>query len=209
MQLNFSLNIMEHLSKQRTLVIFKPDVVQRQIIGEILTRFEKKGFKIVGLKMVWPTEELVKKHYTDDESYLIQVGKKSLKSAQDRGEPMKEKDPYLIGKRIREWSVDYLCCGPVLAIVLEGASVIESVRKMVGKTNPVLADVGTVRADYTPDSYLLSNLQGRTTRTLIHASDSIDSATHEIPLWFSAEEMFEYKTAIEHVLYDAGWGKKK
>lgn len=195
--------------KEKTLVIFKPDVIQRQIVGELLTRFEKKGFKLVAMKMVHPSCELVGKHYADDTEYMREVGEKAIDSAKERGEEVKSEDPVEIGRQIRQWNIDYLSCGPVLAIVLEGASVIEGVRKTIGKTNPLLADVGTIRADYTPDSYLLADMQGRTTRTLVHASDSPESAEREIKLWFKKTEIYEYETAIEKILYDVAWSCRR
>jgi nucleoside-diphosphate kinase len=76
---------------------------------------------------------------------------------------------------------------------------------MLGSTNPRTADIGTIRSDYTPDSYLLADMQGRTTRTMIHASDSTENAEKEISLWFDEEELFEYDTAIENILFDTGW----
>lgn len=186
-------------------MIFKPDVLQRQISGELLTRFERKGFKVVGMKMVWPTTELVAKHYEDDEDYLRSVGEKSLESAKERGEELPDLTPLEFGQRIRQWNIDYLTCGPVIAIVFEGAHVIESVRKLLGKTNPLAADVGSIRADYSPDSYLLADSQGRTTRTIAHASDAPETAEREISLWFDETELYSYETAIEKILYDAGW----
>jgi nucleoside-diphosphate kinase len=195
--------------KERTLVILKPDVIQRQIVGEILTRFERKGFKIIGMKMVWPTEELMREHYIDEDEYHRSVGIKAVDNAKEKGEDVTGMDPVEIGRRIRNYNVEYLSCGPVLAFVLEGNSVIEGVRKLLGKTNPRLADVGTIRADYTPDSYFLADMQGRATRTIAHASDSVESAEREIPLWFKDDELYEYSTAIEHILYDAGWSKEK
>jgi len=195
--------------KERTLVIFKPDVIQRQIVGEILTRFERKGFKIIGMKMTWASEELMKEHYIDDDEYHKSVGVKAIAGAESRGEDVSKMDPVEIGRRIRQYNVSYLSCGPVVAIVFEGNYVIEGVRKILGKTNPRIADIGTIRADYSPDSYFLADMQGRATRTIVHASDSIESAEREIPLWFKEDELYDYKTAVEHILYDAGWTKEK
>ncbi len=200
---------MSKLLKEQTLVIFKPDVIQRQIAGELISRFERKGFKIVGMKMTWPSKELMKKHYTDDPAYLTEVGEKAITNAKERGEEVKEHDPYKIGAMVRDWNVEYLSCGPVVALVLEGPHIIESVRKMVGGSNPLTADVGTIRSDYSPDSFVISNMQGRTTRTIIHASDSVENANREIPLWFKKDEIYNYETAIEKVLFDAGWSKSK
>lgn len=191
--------------KQKTLTIFKPDVIQRQIVGEILQRFERKGFKIVGLKMLVPSKELVGEHYSGDEAYLTEVGEKTIAFAKERGDKVPEGTPLELGKRIRQWNIDYLTCGPVVAMVLEGPNVIEAVRKIIGRSNPILADVGTIRSDYTTDSYFLADLQGRTTRTMFHASDSVENATREIGLWFDENELVDYETAIEKILYDAGW----
>lgn len=196
------------MTKERTLVIFKPDVIQRQLMGEFLLRFERKGFKIVGTKMTVPSEDLMKKHYTDDKDYLEEVGNKSLESAKKRGEKLDLDDPYEIGLRIRNWNVKYLTCGPVLAIVIEGPHIVEAVRKVIGTTNPLMADIGTIRSDYSPDSYLLADHQGRTTRTMIHASDSPENANYEIGLWFTEDELFDYETAIEKVLFDTDWSEK-
>ena len=196
---------MQH--KQRTLVIYKPDVVQRQIVGELLTRFERKGYKIVAMKMLQPTPELVGKHYTDDEDYLADVGGKALAGKKARGENIANLAPKEMGMQIRNWNIDYLTAGPVVAIVLEGYDVINGVRKLLGSTNPVKADVGTIRADYTPDGFVLADAQGRTTRTMVHASDAEETAQREIALWFTDDELMDYETAIEKVLYDADWGK--
>jgi nucleoside-diphosphate kinase len=191
---------------ERSLIVFKPDVVQRQIVGEILQRFERKGFKIIGMKMVNPSKDLIGKHYSNNKDYLESTGSKVRKGAEERGEKVKESD-YELGLRVRDWCIEYLTCGPVIAMVLEGWHVIELVRKALGSTNPRTADIGTIRSDYTPDSYVFADMQGRVTRTMVHASDSRESAKREIPLWFNNDELFKYETAIEKILYDAGWSK--
>lgn len=195
------------MTQEKTLVIFKPDVLQRQIVGELLTRFERKGFKIIGMKLTHPSRELVGEHYAASEDYLIEVGEKSLKSAKEQGEDTWNMTALEIGSQIRQWNIDYLTCGPVVAMVLQGPTIIQSVRNILGSTNPQNADIGTIRGDYSPDSFMLSNAQGRTTRTIVHASDSIESATREIPLWFNEDELFDYTTGIESILFDAGWSK--
>lgn len=199
---------MSNVLEERVLVIFKPDVLQRQIVGELLTRFERKGFKIVGMKLTLASKELVSKHYTDDPAYLREVGEKGIASALARGEEVKERDPMVIGNRVRDWNIMYLACGPVLAFVLQAPNVVEAVRKMTGSSNPANADVGTIRSDYSPDSFFLANMQGRTTRTLLHASDSPENAEREIALWFKDDELHKYETAMEKVLFDSGWSNK-
>lgn len=193
------------LNKEKTLVIFKPDVVQRQIIGEILSRFERKGFKIVGMKMLIPSRELVGKHYEDKKEYLVEVGEKAKKGAELRGEDISGWDSLARGKRIRESNINYLTCGPVVAVVFQGFGVIAGVRKMLGSTSPADGDVGTIRADFSLDSFALADEQGRVTRSMLHASDSVENAEREIGLWFNATEISEYETAAEKIFYDVGW----
>lgn len=190
---------------ERTLVIFKPDVLQRQIVGEILTRFERKGFKIVAMKMLTPTREQVGAHYEDDETYLTGVGEKAKKGAIERGEDISGWDNLEVGKKFRELNIDYLTCGPVLAIVMEGFGIIAGVRKMLGATSPADGDVGTIRTDYSLDCYALANTAGRSTRTMLHASDCVEAAEREIPLWFDESEISDYETAAEKIFYDNGW----
>lgn len=191
--------------KEKSLLVFKPDVVQRQIVGELITRFEKKGYKIVAMKMLVPSKELVGKHYTDDPAYLEEVGDKAKKGAEKRGEDISNWNSIERGQWIRESNINYLTCGPVIAIVLQGFGVIDGVRKMLGATSPADGDVGTIRTDYSLDCFALADDQSRVTRTMIHASDSADNAEREIGLWFNATEISEYETAAEKIFYDTGW----
>ncbi|OGC45379.1 hypothetical protein A2400_01630, partial [candidate division WS6 bacterium RIFOXYB1_FULL_33_14] len=184
-------------NKEKTLLVFKPDVVQRQIVGELISRFERKGFKIVGMKMLIPSRELVGKHYEDDEKYLIETGNKAKKGAEARGEDTSNWNALERGKWIRESNINYLTCGPVIALVLQGSGVILGVRKMLGSTSPADGDVGTIRADFSLDSFALADEQGRVARTMVHASDSEENAQREIGLWFNATEISEYETAAE------------
>ena len=193
------------LNKEKTLVIFKPDVVQRQIVGEIVSRFERKGFKIVAMKMLIPSKEQVGSHYEDDPKYLKEVGDKAKKGAEARGEDTKNWDSLARGKWIRESNIGYLTCGPVVVVVLQGFGVVNGVRKMLGSTSPADGDVGTIRADFSLDSFALADEQGRVTRTMLHASDSVENANREIGIWFNPTEISEYETAAEKIFYDVGW----
>ena len=192
-------------NKEKTLVIFKPHVIQRQVVGEIISRFERKGFKIVGMKMLIPSETLVGKHYSDDPEYLIETGNKAKKGAEERGEDTSNWNALERGKWIRESNIKYLTCGPVIATVFQGFEVIKGVRKMLGSTSPADGDVGTIRADFSLDSFALADEQNRVTRSMLHASDSVENAEREIGLWFNPTEISEYETAAEKIFYDAGW----
>lgn len=190
---------------EQTLVIIKPDGVQRGLVGDILGRFERAGLKIVAMKMVWPEKELVGKHYTGDEKYNTEVGEKALKNAKDHGETI-DGTPLEIGLRIREMNIRYLSTGPVLAMVLEGNTAIQSVRNIIGGTNPLTADIGTIRGDFTIDDFAQADAETRAVRNLMHASSEPDEAKREVALWFTKDEISEYQTVMDKVLHDPSWG---
>jgi len=193
---------------ERTLVLLKPDVVQRGLIGEIISRFEKKGLKIVAMKMVWSTENLANTHYKHPEAAAMILGEKTIAAFKERGIEMKEA-PMEIAKRIESWLASYLVVGPIVAMVLEGAHAIAYVRKLRGAVNPLQAEPGTIVGDYTVDSYFLADESKRSVRTMVHASGIVEEAEHEIGLWFKKDEIFDYKLGIEDILYSMEWEKKK
>ncbi|MBL8015215.1 MAG: nucleoside-diphosphate kinase [Candidatus Doudnabacteria bacterium] len=191
-------------SHERSLILLKPDSVQRGLVGEILSRFERKGLKIIGMKMVWPSKELAAKHYDQPESAMITLGERTIAAYKEKGIEDKRK-PIEIAKDIQKKLVTYLATGPVIALVIEGAHAIAHVRKIRGATNPLAADVGTITADYTIDSYFISDADERAIRNLVHASGTVEEAEAEIKLWFSSNELFDYDLAIEKILYDKAW----
>lgn len=191
---------------EQTLVIVKPDGVQRGLLGEVLGRFEKVGLKIAGMKMVWASEELVGKHYEDDDEYLKSVGEKALAGVKEKGVEMKE-TALEIGKRVRETNMKYISTGPVLAFVLEGNTAVQTVRNIVGGTNPLTADIGTIRGDLTIDDFSQADQEERSVRNLMHASGTAGEAEREIELWFTKDELYEYQTVMDKVLHDPNWGR--
>lgn len=192
---------------KKTLAIIKPDGVQRGLVGNIINRFEQAGLKIVALKMVWPSAELVGEHYSDDENYLTSVGEKALANAKQRGVDMSE-NALEIGKRVREFNMRYISIGPVAAFVLEGNAAVENVRNMIGGTNPLTADMGTIRGDLTVDDFTQADAEGRSVRNLMHASGDVGEAEREIALWFTDEEINEYQNVMDKVLHDPNWDEK-
>lgn len=189
---------------ERTLAIIKPDGVQRGLIGEIIHRFERAGLKIVGAKMVWADKELVGQHYTNDEAYLKSVGEKALEVAQERGTTLKE-TALEIGQRVRQSNMRYISTGPVFAMVVEGNTAIKTVRNIIGGTNPLTADVGTIRGDLTIDDFSQADAESRSVRNLMHASGDVSEAEREIPLWFTPEELHRYQTVMDKILHDPDW----
>lgn len=189
--------------KERTLVIIKPDGVQRTLIGEIIKRYERVGLKLVGLKLIIPTEEKAKEHYmVGGEEWLENVGKKAAAAYEKKGEKSPYATPRENGLAILEANTKYLSCGPVVAMVWEGNQAIGLVRKITGGTEPLSSDVGTVRGDYTLDSYGLADSNNRSIRNLIHASGEKEEAEKEIAIWFNKDELLNYRLVAEQILYD-------
>lgn len=188
--------------QEKTLVIIKPDGVQRSLIGEIIKRYERSGLKLVALKLVVPQGEMVRKHYLVDPEWTRKVGEKSIKAYENKGLKAPYGDPIKCGESVLERLIKYLTSGPVLAMVWQGSKAVGITRKITGGTEPLTSDVGTIRGDFTVDSYDLSDTDERAIRNLIHASSSVDEAEKEIPLWFQPEEIISYRLVQEQILYD-------
>ncbi len=198
------------ITLERTLVLVKPDVLQRQLVGEILSRFERKGVKLIAMKMLNATKEQVGEHYEGKEAYLIETGEKAKKGAIARGEDVSNWNSLEKGKQIRERNINYLTCGPIIAIIFEGFGVISQVRKILGSTSPADGDIGTIRDDYSLDTYALADSIDRSTMTMLHASDSVESAEREWKIWFRESEICnDYETGVEKIFYDSEWSKRR
>ncbi|MBX9906860.1 nucleoside-diphosphate kinase [Patescibacteria group bacterium] len=189
------------LHKERTFVIIKPDGVQRGLIGEIISRFERTGLKFVGFKFLVPTKEQCLTHYNKDEAWFLRKGNRIIEDLTAQGLPV-EKDAMAYGRGIIDTIVAFMTAGPVLAMVIEGNQSVAIVTKITGSTEPATSDVGTIRGDLTVDSYAHSTFQNRAVRNLIHCSESPEEAEREIKVWFDESEIIPYKTAQEKILYD-------
>ena len=193
---------MAHPKTERTLVIVKPDGIQRALIGEIMKRYERLGLKLVALKMMIPTEEMIEQHYLLDPNWKKNVGEKSIESYKKKGETPPSSDPIAVGDMVVEKLKSYMTSGPVIAMVWEGAHAVELVRKITGGTEPRSASIGTIRGDFVLDSYQMADGDGRAIRNLIHASGSVPEAEKEIPHWFTDGELVNYRIPHEATLYD-------
>ena len=190
---------------EKTLVVIKPDGVQRNLIGEIISRLERSGLKLVAMKMMQPDEKLIEKHYTIDPQWFANVGNKAIESYKKKGLTPPNDDPVAIGREVLERLKKYITIGPVVATVWEGSSAVQLVRKICGGTEPLSAQAGTIRGDYTPESYQLADGSERAVRNLIHASGSVEEADKEIALWFEKKEILNYKLIRDTIIYDADW----
>lgn len=159
---------------QRTLILFKPDAVQRGIVGEILTRFERVGLKIIGTKMIFPNKEHYHKHYEGIGKMVTRRGEKAF-----------------------DMALEFMTQGPVIAMVFEGVEAVELVRKLVGGTEPKTALPGTIRGDYSHMSFGYANEHNVGIPNLIHASGSVEEAQQEIAHWFSDFEIYDYTSPRE------------
>lgn len=191
--------------QERTVVLVKPDGVKRGLIGEIITRVEKRGLKIIALSMVKPTRDQIDEHYPKDPVWVKRLGEKSLatyaKYGWDAKEEMGTDDPMEIGKSVRNWILDFMTSGPMVKMVVEGIHAIDMVRKLVGNSIPALAEMGTIRGDFSVDSAALANKNQRAVHNLIHASETPEESKHELGFWFSSEEIHDYKRAEEEIMF--------
>lgn len=187
--------------KERSLVIIKPDAVQRSLMGEIISRIEKTGLKFVAFKFLVAEEKQCWDHYHKDDTWFLEKGNRITNDRQAQGLPI-EKEPIDYGKDIIKANVDFFTSGPVLAMVIEGNGAVGIVKKLVGSTEPMTSDVGTIRGDLTIDSYELSSIDNRAVRNLIHCSDSPEEAQREIKIWFTDKDIINYRLVAEQILYD-------
>lgn len=190
-----------HPKKEKTFVAIKHDGVQRSLIGEIIKRIERTGLKIVALKMFVPDMERTVEHYGKDDAWCTAVGERNIINLEKQGMPV-EKSAVEYGRDILKSLYTYFTLGPVVGIVIEGNQSVAIVKKIVGDTEPLVSDVGTIRGDFTMDSKALGNVEGRPVRNILHCSDKIEEAEREIKIWFKPEEIINYISIQEKILYD-------
>ncbi|MEY4440821.1 MAG: hypothetical protein RLY49_447 [Candidatus Parcubacteria bacterium] len=188
--------------QEKSLVIIKPDGVQRSLIGEVIQRLERVGLKLVALKFEIPTNEKAKAHYTIDPDWIEKTGKKSIAGLERAGRDTSGLIPVEVGNDILLRLQKYLSSGPVVIMVWQGAHSVDVIRKLVGGTEPRTSDVGTIRGDFVHDSYEISDMEKRSVRNVVHASGTIEEAQKEIEVWFNSEEIISYRLVSEAVLYD-------
>ena len=188
-------------NQERSLVLLKTDAVQRSLVGEIIKRFEQTGLKISALKMVEATEAQLLDHYNKDDDWYQKKGEGVVKEIEEQGKKV-EKEAIEYGRDIIRTVVKYMQASPIVALVFEGNKATSVVTKIVGSTEPSTSDVGTIRGDYTLDSFGHATYENRAVRNLVHQSESPEEAEREIAIWFGKDEIMQYTTAQERILYD-------
>lgn len=199
---------MEKPKIERTMIAIKSESIQRHLIGEFITKFEHRDLKMIACKLVAPDAELIGRHYADDESWYVSSGTKTRENYEKMGEK-NLLEPIEYGKLTRAKLMDSLRDRPILVMVWEGPHAVALGRKTAGATNPLTADIGSIRGDYSTDSYEMSDETGRAIQSLVHASGSVEEAEDEIKIWFKPEEILDYELVTETVIYAKDWGRIK
>ncbi len=158
---------------EQTLVLIKPDGVQRGLMGEIIKRFEQRGLKIVGMKLTNVDDDTAKKHYTED------ISKRR-------------------GEIVRNKLLEFITSGPVMAMAIQGVDAIENVRKIVGETESKSAIPGTIRGDFSHVSFKYADEKEIPVKNLVHASSDKEDAKRELKIWFSVDEIHDYGRSEDH-----------
>jgi nucleoside-diphosphate kinase len=191
-----------NFKKERTYVMIKPDGVKKGLIGEIIRRFEQRDLKIVALEMFQPTHDQIDNHYPKDEAWIRRVGQKTLGTYEKYGMDPKAQlgtaDDLEIGTMVRKWLIEFMISAPLVRMVVEGVHAVDMVRKICGATMPYLADMGTIRGDYSADSPAIANMEKRPVMNIVHASETKEEAEHEIKHWFGGREViFDYSRFVD------------
>lgn len=198
-------NIHKVIKQERTLVLVKPDGVKRGLVGEVVQRIERRGLKVIALKMTQVGREHLENHFPKSEEWMERLGQKTMKTFNEYGiDPVEAQgtaDTKELGRKVKESLFEYMQSGPVVAMVIEGIHAIDMVRKLAGNTLPVFAEMGTVRGDYSVDSPAVANIEGRAIHNIMHASENKEEAANEIGLWFTPSELHDYKRAEEDIMF--------
>ena len=189
---------MMHPKEEKTFIIIKPDGVRKGLIGEIISRFERRDLKVVALEMFHPSRKEMDNHYPKDEKWIRRLGEKTMATYAKYGHDVKKdfgtSDLVRVGKTVRGWLIDFMSSAPMIKMVVQGVHAVDMVRKIVGPTMPYLAEMGTIRGDFSNDSPLNANVERRSVYNLVHASETPDEAKHEIHHWFGKNApLYKYK----------------
>lgn len=188
---------------EKTLIIIKPDGVQRGLIGVIFETLESTGLKLMACKMVQPDEATIENHYPHTREWIVEMGNKTLgnfkKMGIDPKDNFEKTDAFSVGEEVRKRLLKYWLEGPIVVTAWQGPSAVVVARKIRGHTFPVDAEPGTLHATYGFDSPLLATTKDRVVKTFIHTSGSIEEADREIDYWFKNFDFRDYETLIEHL----------
>ena len=188
---------MNNLKEEKTFVLIKPDGVRKGLIGEVVKRFEQRDLKVVALEMFHASRTEMDGHYPKDEKWVRRLGEKTMATYAKYGLDVKKdfgtSDLMRIGKTVRGWLLDLMSSAPMVKMVVQGVHAVDMVRKIAGPTMPYLADMGTIRGDFSADSPAVANAEHRAVYNILHASETTQEAKHEITHWFGKHPVYKYK----------------
>jgi len=188
---------MQHPKEERTYVMIKPDGVKKGLIGEIISRFERRDLKIVALEMSQPIYDQMDNHYPKKEEWITRLGEKTKATYEKYGYDLiadfGTDDTSKIGPEVRKWVIDFMMSAPVVKMIVQGVHAVDVVRKIAGDTMPYKAAVGTIRGDFSIDSPAIANKEKRSVMNIVHCSETPEEAEHEIKHWFGDAIVHEYK----------------
>ena len=188
---------MQNLKEEKTFVLIKPDGVRKGLIGEVIHRFEQRDLKIVALEMFQPDTKMIDEHYPTDPAWVERLGMKTLGTYEKYGLDAKKElgsdDAKVLGGMVREWLLDYMVSAPLVRMVVQGVHALVVVRKIAGPTLPYMADMGTIRGDFSIDSPAIANAEKRAVANILHCSETPQEAEHEIQHWFGKVVMHKYR----------------
>jgi nucleoside-diphosphate kinase len=194
---------MIHPKQERTFMLIKPDGVKKGLIGEIIRRLEQRDLKVVALELIHATRAQINEHYPKDKAWLTRLGEKQLVTFEKYGyDPLDfagTAEPLLVGKQIREHLVVFMTSGPMVKMVVEGVHAVDTVRKIVGKSLPYMAELGSIRGDFSSDSPALAAKEKRPVMNVVHASETQEEAAHEIKLWFPKTKIESYDRICDNI----------
>lgn len=193
----------KHPREEITFLMIKPDGVRRGLLGEIVSRVERAGLKVVGLKMIRPTRKEIDNHYPKAKAWVHRLGEKTLATYAKYGFDAKKElgtdNPKKIGPMVRRWLVEFMSSAPLVAVAVKGIHAITMIRKMAGPTMPSDAPLGTIRGDFSVDSAAAANRDRRAVYNIVHVSETEEEARHEIKHWFSGEPIHDYSRTDDEV----------
>jgi len=196
---------MKHPKQEKTVLIVKPDGVKRGLMGEVISRIESRGLKIIALEMVQVSKREADTHYPKDKEWIEGLGKNTLKTYDKYGHSPKKElgtdSALAIGRMVRAWLIEYFVSGPVVKMVIEGVHAIDMTRKIVGPTIPSFAEMGTIRGDFSVDSPVSANFEKRSVHNLVHASGNPEESRHEIGHWFKKSQIHSYNRSEENLMF--------
>ena len=188
---------MKHPKEEKTFVMVKPDGVRKGLTGEIIRRFEQRDLKIVALEMFQPSHDQIDNHYPKKEEWITRLGEKTKNTYEKYGYDLiadfGTDDTSKIGPEVRKWLIDFMTSAPLVKMVVQGVHSVDVVRKIAGQTMPYLADMGTIRGDFSIDSPALANKEKRAVMNIVHCSETPEEAEHEIKHWFGEGKTYDYK----------------